>query len=242
VLFYCENLENDSAVLAGEESHHLIKVLRIRIGESVKLFNGKGITAIGTVSRITKDKVEIALGSIEIHAPKERGRVVIAASVAKGERYDWLVGKCTELGVDRICPVLFERTVKQASGHSIERYNKLALSAAKQCERPFLPVIEQPARLEECLNQIKKDFAEASLLFGSMDEKAVSIFAAINEPWKDHAVFIGPEGGITQVEEDILKNAGAVGVRLTDTILRTETAAESFAAILCSVKFAGWLE
>ncbi|MDO8302692.1 MAG: RsmE family RNA methyltransferase [Sedimentisphaerales bacterium] len=229
---YCPHIEQGITIVAGDEAHHLAKVLRCRVGDTVDLFDGKGITAVGVISKIGKDKVEISVSSLETHTPGETGRIIICASVAKGERNDWLVGKCTELGVDRICPVLFERTVKQASGHSVERYNKLALSAAKQCGRLFLPQIDAPAKLIDCLSRLSREYPNARMLFGSTSEKAPTIFEQIQDV-RDYIAFIGPEGGLTSDEEQVLRDHGAVGVGLTKTILRIETAAIACASILC---------
>ena len=229
---YCEKIERGVVVVGGDEAHHLAKVLRSRIGNTVDLFDGNGITAAGTIAKIGKNNIEISVSDLETHTPRDTGRVVIAASVAKGERFDWLIGKCTELGVDRICPVLFERTVKQASGHSIERYNKLALSAAKQCQRLFLPRIDAPAKLSDCLSRLSQEYPNARMLFGSTSEKAETIFETTQDV-RDYIVFIGPEGGLTADEEQLLRNHDAVGVGLTKTILRIETAAIAFASILC---------
>ena len=232
VRLYCEKIERGAVVVCGDEAHHLAKVLRSRVGDTVDLFDGNGITAAGSISKIGRDKVEISVSSLETHTPREAGRVIICASVAKGERYDWLVGKCTELGVDRICPVLFERTVKQASGHSVERYNKLALASAKQCGRLFLPQIDVPAKLSECLSRLSQEYPNARMLFGSTSEKAGTIFEQIQDV-RDYIAFIGPEGGLTADEEETLRGHGAAGVGLTETILRIETAAVAFASILC---------
>lgn len=235
VRVYGENIEQGVTAVCGDEAHHLAKVLRCRVGDTVSLFDGKGITAVGTISKIGKDKVEMSVGSIETHTPRETGRIIICASIAKGERYDWLVGKCTELGVDRICPVLFERTVKQASGHSVERYRKLALSAAKQCGRLFLPHIDAPATLIDCLNRFSREYPNARMLFGSTTEKAATIVGQVQGAVRDYILFIGPEGGLTADEEQTLGNHGAVGVGLTETILRIETAAIAGASILCMI-------
>jgi 16S rRNA (uracil1498-N3)-methyltransferase len=229
---HCVRIEQGVTIVTGDEAHHLVKVLRSRVGDTVDLFDGKGVTAVGTIAKIGKDKVEISVSSIETHKPREAGRIIIAASIAKGERSDWLVGKCTELGVDRICPVLFERTVKQASGHSVERYNKLALSAAKQCRGLFLPQVDIPSTLTDCLSRLLQEYPNARILFGSTSEKAGTIFEQIQDV-QDYIVFIGPEGGLTAEEEQTLQNHGAVGVGLTETILRIETAAIAFASILC---------
>lgn len=234
---YCEKIERGVVVVCGDESHHLAKVLRCRVGDTVDLFDGKGITAVGTIAKVGKDSVTISVSSFEVHTPRDTGRSIICASVAKGERYDWLVGKCTELGVDRICPVLFERTVKQASGHSVERYNKLALSAAKQCGRLFLPQIDVPAKLSECLGRLSREYPNARMLFGSTSKKAPTIFDQTQDI-RDYIAFIGPEGGLTADEEQTLGNHGAVGVGLTETILRIETAAIACASILCIINSA----
>jgi 16S rRNA (uracil1498-N3)-methyltransferase len=235
ILFtYCDNIERPTMSLVGDEAHHLTRVLRAAIGDNVKLFDGKGITATGTISKVAKNKVEIAVSSVETHKPKENGRIIICASLAKGERYDWLVSKCTELGVDRICPLIFERTVKLASGHSIERYNKIALAAAKQCERLFLPQIDAPSTLTECLRRLSKEYPNAHLLFGSTTEKTGTIFAQ-DYHLQDVIAFVGPEGGMTEKEGGILRSNGAVGVGITETVLRIETAAVAFAAILCTL-------
>jgi 16S rRNA (uracil1498-N3)-methyltransferase len=235
VRLYCEKIEQGAVIVSGDEAHHLAKVLRSRVGDTVDLFDGKGVTAVGAIAKIGKDKVEISVSSLETHTPRETGRIIICASVAKGERFDWLVGKCTELGVDRICPVLFERTVKQASGHSVERYNKLALSAAKQCQRLFLPQINAPVKLSDCLSRLPREYPNAKILFGSTSEKTETIFEQMKDV-QDYIVFVGPEGGLTADEEQMLRSHGAVGVGLTETILRIETAAIAFASILC-VKF-----
>ena len=165
---------------------------------------------------------------------RQTGRVIIAASVAKGDRFDWLVSKCTELGVDRICPVLFERTVKAPRAQAaVRRYSKLAISAAKQCGRVFLPQIDPPTTLGKCLEILKKDYPAGRFLAGSCDGGAQAL-VRMKYTNTDVTAFVGPEGGMTENEQKILTQQGAVPVRLTGTILRIETAGVAFAAILAA--------
>jgi 16S rRNA (uracil1498-N3)-methyltransferase len=180
-------------------------------------------------------KVRLEVEEISVRQRRTEGRIIIAASIAKGERFDWLISKCTELGVDRICPVVFERTVKQAKGGNIvQRYVNLAIAAAKQSERVFLPRIDEPMGTGQCLAKVKEEYPEGLLLFGGLSGESKPILEEKFDGQRDRIAFIGPEGGLTDAEEEVLREAGGREVRLTDTILRIETAAVSFAAILAA--------
>lgn len=219
--------------LDSVEAHHLIHVMRVGKGQCVELFDGSGVVAEATVVSLKRKDVTVNVEHIETIPPRESGRVIIATSTAKGQRFDWLISKCTELGVDVICPVLYERTVKLAKGKNThERYNKLMISAAKQCGLTFLPVVSEPAQLTEAIESLRAEYPNATMVFGSLNEDAKSI-TEISEKGKDVIAFVGPEGGMTQEEEAILKDAGAIEVKLTATVLRVETAATAFATILC---------
>jgi 16S rRNA (uracil1498-N3)-methyltransferase len=170
-----------------------------------------------------------------IHEAQDKPKIIIASSIAKGERFDWLISKCTELGVDRICPVIFEWTVKQAKGETIlKRYENLTIAAAKQSQRIFLPRIDNPCPFTESLSALQKELPGAEILFGSPSSKASPLIGQNFAAQKDTIAFIGPEGGMTEQEEQLLREAGGREVRLTDTILRIETAAVCFASILAA--------
>jgi len=232
--FYCNPLTEPTTELTGPEVHHLASVLRLRPGNKVELFDGKGALATAVISAVRKNKVTLNIEHIErIETPKSR-RIIIAVSVAKGERLDWLIEKCTELGIDRICPVIFERTVKQAANPKIiKRWINLAVSAAKQSRRLFLPGIDPPAPLADVLEVLRAEYPQCRLLAGVLSS---GVSPLVGQPLgqTDVAAFIGPEGGFTENEENLLRNRGVQFVRLTDTILRTETAAMAFAVILAA--------
>lgn len=229
--FYCESLAGSKVELEGTEAHHLA-VLRLSPGSQVELFDGNGSLATAVISGIRKNIVSLDIESVRRIDPPESRRIIIAVSVPKGDRFDWLIEKLTEFGVERICPVIFERTVRQPSNpKALDRWLNIAISAAKQCKRLFLPQIDPPANMHDCLESIKKDTPSCRIIAGAVSGDCPSL---VGLPFdnSDVAAIIGPEGGLTDNEESFLKNSGVHFVRLSDTILRTETAAVAFASIL----------
>ena len=229
--FYSDSIDGPRVELEGTEAHHLA-VLRLNAGDKVELFDGLGGLATAVISGIRKNIVTLEIDGIRrSEMPKSR-RIIIAVSVPKGERFDWLIEKCTELGVERISPVIFERTVRQPGNpKAIDRWMNLAISAAKQCKRLFLPQIDPPMNSQDCLEAVKKDSPNCRILAGGMSGDCQSL-AGQSFGKNDVAALIGPEGGFTENEDAFLKSQGVQFVQLSDTILRTETAAIAFASIL----------
>lgn len=234
--FYCESIEVGSVELDSVESHHLMHVMRLGVGSNVELFDGNGVLAKGIVAKASRKGVRVDVQSREIFEAPASGRVIIAAAVAKGQHFDLIITKCTELGADCIVPLIFERTVKQAAGASVlDRYKKLSIVAAKQCGRIFLPEIESPCGLDDGFQYVKGRFLQVKGFFGGFGADAVSV-GSVFDGESDILAVIGPEGGFTPEEEKKLKEFGAVKVSLTETILRTETASIAFASILCVLR------
>jgi 16S rRNA (uracil1498-N3)-methyltransferase len=234
--FYCDSLEAEAIELDSVESHHLLHVMRGGVGVKVELFDGKGTLANGIVTEASRKKVVVEVQSRELYAKRSNGRVIIAAAVAKGQRFDLIIAKSTELGADCIIPVVYERTVKQAAGSSaIDRYKKLSIVAAKQCGRIFLPEIAAPCPLDDGLEYLKDLYPYFKGVYGGFGDDAAAVTSVFDETC-DIAAFIGPEGGMTFEEEKKLEESGVVKVSLTDTILRTETASIAFMSILCTLR------
>ena len=230
--FFCRPITTGRLEMTGAEAHHLATVRRRRGGDEVELFDGQGGWARATICEIQRQKVVLEVTQVEKFDPPQGPAIIIAANPAKGERFDRLISKCTELGVNRIYPVRYERTVKQAQGGQVvERWNKLAIAAAKQCERLFLPVIAAVEPLQNVLQRLKEEYPQGTILVGERDAEAEPL---VEVPMAQEAmtVLIGPEGGFTRGELEELEGQGAIKVRLTDTILRVETAAMAAAAIL----------
>ncbi|MHC4636456.1 MAG: RsmE family RNA methyltransferase [Planctomycetota bacterium] len=238
--FYCDDLNYSHAELSSEEAHHLTRVHRISVGDKVELFDGQGGVALAVIQDThAKKKVRLKIEEFKVQPRPWDARIIIAASIAKGDRFDWLIGKCTELGVDRLVPIICERTVKQPKNPKIkERWKNITISSAKQCRRLYLPQIDSPISLYEAVEALESEYPNPRFLLGSFEDQAQSLIG-LNFNNSDAIAFIGPEGGFTELELALLTDHKAVHVSLTDTILRTETAALAFAAILTSQRNAG---
>ncbi len=234
--FFHSPISNDRIILDSRQAHHLREVLRLRHGDPVEILDGRGIIAYGMIESVTPKLVQIAIQRREVSHPRQTGRIVIAASMAKGDRFEWLLEKCTELGVDRITPLVFERTVKRPSGENIlTRYQTLAAEAAKQCKRIFLPAIDPPLPFPESLERFQNEYPRARLLYGSISGVPI---AKLRMDWtaSDCIAYIGPEGDFTEDELAMLQSLPADPVRLASTVLRVETAALAMASCLTAMR------
>lgn len=230
--FFCSPITDDIVTLDPIESRHLVQVLRLQPGAQVELFDAQGAQAQAELTEANPKQARLHILDLQTHQRRSSGRIVLAVSVAKGERFDWLIGKATELGVDALWPVVFERTVKLAKNTKIvARYEKLALAAAKQSGRVFLPEIMPPQPFGPALEQVQAEYTQCRIMLGSLAREA-SVLTAV--PWDgcDIVAFVGPEGGMTEQEEQTLIEHQTLPVRLTPTTLRIETAALAFAAVL----------
>ena len=188
--FYCELIDTES-FLDPVESGHLCRVLRAKKGTPLELFDGRGTLAEGIVERVDKKRTAVRVHKIVCTPPVVTGRIVLAVSFAKGQRFDWLIEKCTELGVDHIAAVQFERTVKLGKNTALERYRKISIAAAKQSKRLFLPKITGPEKFPATLNSLFSEYPQGILLYG--DPKGASpshLFAA--KDGQDCIIAIGP--------------------------------------------------
>ena len=124
--------------LEGPQARHLVRVLRIRAGEQITVFDGTGFEADAIVKAVEGADVELAIGELRAARSEPATAVVLATAVPKGERFDWLVEKGTELGVARLIPLITERSVVVPGTAKLERLQKKVIEASKQCGRSKL--------------------------------------------------------------------------------------------------------
>lgn len=235
--FYCPELRAGRMPLDSSESHHGIHVLRIKAGSEIEVFDGKGRSAPAVVTEITKKEVVVEVQAIE-EVPLLKPRIILAMSLAKGGRFDLAVEKCTELGADHICAVHFGRTVKMGKQEALERYQRIAVAAAKQCGRSRLPALSGPKPLDKTIVDLKTLYPDALCLYGGFGPQAITFgeFHTSNISNQDIICLVGPEGGLTEEETQLLHNEGCREININPHILRTETAAIAFAALLATLK------
>jgi 16S rRNA (uracil1498-N3)-methyltransferase len=236
--FYHPLLQSGLVQLSRTEGHHFVSVLRGKAGQAVELFDGHGHLAGGVVSQIKRNDVFVQIEKVTEFPGRQTGRIILAAAAAKGQRFDWMLSKCTEIGVDHIALVGYEHSVRLGKESAIERYQNLTIAACKQCGRVILPVITGPKKLTDTIQELKQQYPQSRLLYGSLESNAQTI-RFLTDIHEDVLVFVGPEGGLTEGEIKVLSDCGAVPVRVGNHILRTETAAIVFAAILESLRISG---
>lgn len=231
--FFCTKITDNKAELLEDQARHIYSVMRLKVGCQIEIFDGSGTLAQAAITEANSKKIQVEiLYSQTINQP-DQPKIIIAASIAKGDRFEWMISKCTELGADAIIPVIYQRTVKQPSNEKIlNRWQTIIISAAKQCKRLFLPQIQMPVKFDNFLEQIEKSHPNSQIIVGSLDEDSISINDFIFT--KDTIVLIGPEGGFSGDESKITADIKAKKIKLNQNILRTETAAEAVTALLAS--------
>ncbi len=221
-----ERLDRPEVTLSSSEAHHLAHVLRLGVGATVTLFDGRGTSAEAEVLLVTKRDVTLGTRSFEVE-PEPRRHVTLAVAPPKGDRFRWLVEKATELGVDRLVPLLTKRTVVDPRDSKLDKLRQTIIGACKQCGRNRLMELTEPVRYDALLDAVPET-AQRVLLFHPTGR---TIHDAITSPeLASLTLLIGPEGGFTDEEVARAEEGGADIIAFGRTILRTETAAIAAAA------------
>ena len=210
--------------VAGSAGNHIARVLRLRAGDGLTLFNGRGGEYGGRIEEMHRDSVRV---SVLEHRDEEREspfHLTLAQGISRGERMDWVVQKATELGVSRIAPLFTERSVvhldeKQAA-KKVQHWRAIAIAACEQSGRNQVPEIDAPISLYDLLEQ--RTAGAVALLLSPGAALRITDVPAAEE---GAMVLIGPEGGLAQVEQETALRSGFTPVRLGPRVLRTETAA-----------------
>ena len=209
-----------SSTLPEASAHHALHVLRLRAGDEVTLFNGRGGEFAGRIAAIERLRISVDLlqhRAVERESPL---RVTLVQAVSAGEKMDSTVRKAVELGVTAIQPVLATRSVARPKGERAdsrrEHWQKVVIAACEQCGRNRIPEVRpliaiSDYRAEEGLKVLLSPLSELS--FSKLEFKNNIVLAA------------GPEAGFTGEEEAGLASQGFVPARLGPRVLRTETAA-----------------
>ena len=218
--------------ITGDQGHHLLRVLRLKPDQQVLLVDGRGGVGKGRIVELTHVGAVLEVETVEQHPSRTQARINLVVSISRGERFEWMLEKCTELGVDAIFPTRFERTVKLAGGDKTQqRWERICVGALKQSRRLFLPEISEPMAFNRVLEQLPLSIPGGRLLAGMLEGGDINEQLSV---WQreDIVVIVGPEGDFTNQERKWLAAAGAVPVSVNEHTLRVETAAVAFAAIL----------
>ena len=220
---------NKKIILEKPSSHHLIKVLRKKEGDELVLFDGKGNSCLGVISKIHRSEVQLDVIDIFEKSLRYGIEINLGQSLIKNDPFNVTIQKATELGVTSFHPLITDRSelkIKMTRNRSL-RWNLIARGACEQCGENWLPIIEGPIKLDRwAANEESKT---KIVLYPNADNK-ISDFK-----YKDSvSLAIGPEGDFSDYEVDSLTEKGFIPVSIGKRILRAETAAIS---AISSVRF-----
>ncbi len=211
----------------SNEVHHLITVMRLGKGSVFCIFNAAGQMADVTIDVIGEREIVGRIGAVKQMAANG-AKIILACAIPKRVKFEEIIEKATELGVDEIIPLktarseVYIKTDKAAEKNA--RFNKVAIAAAKQCGRGQVPVITDVKSLEQALKDLPKDVIKVIPSLHGHAKHIREAFALVPRTGAV-AIFIGPEGDFTPQEVDSSIKAGCVPVTLGQTVLRVDTAA-----------------
>lgn len=232
--FRADDLAGTTVRIVGREAFHALHVVRLRKGNHVVLFDGHGREALGVIRSAGKDWFVVDLAECSPSSPAARPGLILAVAPPKGERADWLVEKCAELGTSEMWPLRLRRSAVVPGDAKIARWRRKAVQAAKQAGQAAAMTVEPLRSLAEVLEALPRD---TRIWLADPERSRPLLAASLTNlpPGKPRArpdlAFVGPEGGFADDERAAILAAGGQTVRLCDFVLRVETAAVVIASL-----------
>jgi 16S rRNA (uracil1498-N3)-methyltransferase len=215
-----------SVRLDADEAHHLTRVLRLGSGARVFVFDGEGVEHECEVARVAKHEIGLNLLRRLDDAVESPLRLTLAQALIKGDKFDWVIQKATELGASRIVPLVTElsdiKRAEERAGQRLQRWRRISLEALKQCGRRRLVEICEPASFDEYCGSAARG---ACLIFSERGGESLAEVSAKLRDANQLSLCVASEGGWSERELQRAASCGFTPVSLGSRILRTETAA-----------------
>jgi 16S rRNA (uracil1498-N3)-methyltransferase len=223
---------SDALVLSGSEAHHARDVLRMKRGERLVVFNGRGREITAEIGDAAGDNIPLRKLH-EAETPPLRCRITLGQAIPKGKNMDLIVQKAVEIGASEIAPILSDRTIvhvdPESAAQKQAKWQQIAIEAAKQCGQNWLPQVRAPRKLSEFFAESAKFDLQ---LIGSLQSdarhlKKILADYSVENPQRPASVLmlIGPEGDFTPAELALGRSHGCRPITLGPIVLRVETAA-----------------
>ena len=227
--FFVPQLYSEEMYIEGVDARHISKVLRMQPGDKLQIVSDDGVSVMAEISAIDSERVSVRCLEKLAESHEPRVKLVLAQGLAKGEKMDFIIQKAVEMGAYSVIPVAMEHSVVRLDGvkaaKKVERWQKIAASAAKQSKRDLIPQVQPVQSMAEMLTSCD---CETKIIAYECEDR-LSLKAALQAAGAAGGIhelllIIGPEGGISEGELELARQAGAVPVSLGRRILRAETA------------------
>lgn len=227
--FFIPELYSEEMTLQGVDAHHISKVLRMQLGDKLQIVSDDGVSALAEIAGFEENKVRVHCLEKLAESHEPRVKITLAQGLAKGEKMEFILQKAVELGAYSFVPVAMEHSVVRLEAakaeKKVERWQKIAESAAKQSKRDIIPQVQAVQTMAQMLAGNNSGVK----LIAYECEDRMGLKQALRQALQQGAVeelllIIGPEGGISEKELEMARAAGAVPVSLGHRILRAETA------------------
>ncbi|MGB5305903.1 MAG: 16S rRNA (uracil(1498)-N(3))-methyltransferase [Gammaproteobacteria bacterium] len=213
-----------TVTLSGKAAHHVIHVLRLRVGTAVQVFDGQGSEHLATLKATGRGEASIEIGVPAAPAAEPSLAIELAQGIARNDRMDFILQKAVELGAGIIQPLWMQRSQSRVKGERLEKrlqhWQGVVVSACEQSGRATLPGLSPPVDYAVWVQACPE--GDMQLMLQPDSEFCLREMAA---PAGRVTLLVGPEGGMTLDEQALARRAGFTGTRLGPRILRTETAA-----------------
>ena len=231
-------VNNDKIIIDTDDVAHITKALRHKVGDTITLCDGEKNDYICTIADISRECIVCDIIDRRENKAEPTIALTVCLALPKGDKADFVVQKTVELGASRIVMFEGENSVSRASSDAravkkkVEKWQKTALEAAKQCGRGIIPEVVGIYSFSEAMDLAKKD---DRIVFLHEKEDKGKLMSVSWDDIKTVSLFIGPEGGFCDEEAETASESGALVVTLGERILRLETAAVSAAAIIMHI-------
>ena len=237
--FYIKNNQiiGEEINLIGEDVNHIKNVLRYKAGDELTICDESEQRYLAKIRELSNECITLDIEEKIDFSTEPSVKITLIQGLPKSDKMDLIVQKCTELGVEKIIPVIMERTVVKIDGSNgakkVERWNKIALEASKQCGRTKIPTVEKIVNLENIVENLSK-YDIVIVPYECEKENTIkAVLRNTDTNIGNVAIVIGPEGGFSEKDISILEKLPNVKkVSLGKRILRTETAGIATVAML----------
>ncbi len=223
--FFTEDeVKSDSHMIEGENARHIAKSLRMKTGEELTLVTPSGEQLECVISSVTDSNVAVNVTDRFPCENEPNVRITLYQALPKGDKMEYIIQKCVELGITRIVPVISNRCVSRPDEKSLikkqKRWQKIAREAAQQSRRGIIPAVDPAVSFKKAVELSKEN--EQNIIFYELGGDSVK--KLISKPPQTLGMFIGSEGGFEESEVELVLSSGGSKATLGKRILRAETA------------------